>query len=177
MSTALARSLLALAALALASCQSASPPPQEAEPWAGPPEMRPSQIHRPAGAPRSTLEFRLVLDPPAPGAAEMADTSGTRLLVSADAVVTHRDITRVEVGRESFLPDQDSYIVYVHFTGDAADRLREFSSQNLGSRLAIVLDGELLLAPVLLTPFDSPVMIQGNYTRADALRIAERLAP
>lgn len=168
---------LALAALALLSCSSASSPPQNTASWNGPQEMRPSQVRRPPGVPHASLEFRLVLEQSASGATELVDSDGKRLLVAADPIATQRDITRTEVGRESFLPDQGSYVIYVHFTEDAASRLREFSSQNLNRRLAIVFDGELLLAPVILTPFDSPVMIQGTYTQADATRIAERLAP
>jgi hypothetical protein len=48
-----------------------------------------------------------------------------------------------------------------------------------GRVLAIVVDGRVILAPVVESPLpvNLPMMIQGRFSREAAIRLAERLAP
>jgi preprotein translocase subunit SecD len=151
--------------LALASCRSSEPHRKVT----GPPAAQP-----PAGASRSALELRLVLDEPAPGSFELTDEAGKTLILSPDAVVTERDIVMAEVVHSATLGASS---VSVHFSPEAAERLRKVSGENVGRRMAFVLDGKIFMAPFIRSTFASPVLIDSYYSREEAKRVAERLAP
>lgn len=136
--------------------------------------LRPWPVTRPATVPRSSLEFRLVLDQAGAGTATLRGPEGTSLILAPDAVITQRDITRVEVGRGLYGPD---YVVYVHFTPDAAQRLLYLSRDNTGRRLACVISDRIFMAPKITGAVSSPILIQGTYTQEEATQMAERLAP
>jgi preprotein translocase subunit SecD len=133
-------------------------------------------VQRPSGVPRSTLEFRLVLDAAEPGGIELPDpdADGKVLALSPQTVATQSDIAKTAV-IQSATPEY--FGVYVYFTSEAAQRMREVSRDNVGHRMAIVLNGQVFMAPYMQSMFDSPVLIQGSYTREQATHLAEQLAP
>lgn len=155
------RPVLVAVLLALASCRS-SEPHQKA--------IGPSD----AGAPRSALELRLVLDEPAPGSFELTDEAGKTLILSPDAVVTERDIVKAEVVSSASL---GAFSVNLHFSPEAAERMHKVSGENVGRRMAFVLDGKIFMAPFVRSTFSSPVLIDNYYSREEAERVAKRLAP
>ena len=134
----------------------------------------PWDVARPSGTPRSTLELRLVVAEAEPGSPRLPDPQGEMLSLAAQPVVTEKDIvkTAIIVGSAA-----DRFGVYVYFTPEAAQRLKEMSSAHLGGRVAILLDGKVFLAAYMHGPFGSPAMLEANYTREEATRVAERLAP
>jgi hypothetical protein len=138
------------------------------------PDMTPWQVQRPAGVPQASVAFRLVVDQSAPGTIELQGPDGKPLMLAAETVLTQRDITKVEVGSALTPP---YFQIYLHFSPDAAQRLHQLSSHNILRRLAIVVDRRVLIAATIHSTLDSPVLIEGAYTRADAIRMAERLAP
>jgi preprotein translocase subunit SecD len=138
------------------------------------------EAHRPAGAPRSSLAFRLVLDEPGPGTLKLTGPGGTPLILSSDTVVTQADITKAEVVEiPQWREDQPThYVINLYFKPDAAHRLGQFTRDHVGRSLAIVVDGNILMVPNIMSAIESPAMIDGRYsTRADAMRVAEQLAP
>jgi preprotein translocase subunit SecD len=60
----------------------------------------------------------------------------------------------------------------VIFSEEAAARMLRATEQHLGRPLAILLDGELVAAPVVRSPISDSAVITGRYSRADAERIA-----
>jgi len=138
------------------------------------------KVHRPAGVARSSLAFRLVQTQPGPGTLKLQGPGGEPLIVSAQAILTQDDITQVEVleiprWRKDVVTQ---YVVNLYFKPDAARRFKKFTGDHMGSILAVVVDGTVLMTPLIQTPIESPAMIQAGYgTRADATRVAERLAP
>ena len=159
------RLVLVAVLLALASCRSSEPQPKVI----GTLDAQP-----PAGAPRSALEIRLVLDEPAPGSFELTDKTGKTLILSPDAVATERDIVKAEVVSSATL---GAFSVNLHFSPEAAERMRKVSGENIGGRVAVVLDGKIFMAPFIRSTFSSPVLIDNYYSREEAERVAERLAP
>ena len=159
------RPVLVAVLLALASCRSSEPHRKV---------IGLSDVQPPAGAPRSVLELRLVLDGPAPGSFELTDEAGETLILSPDAVVTEREIVKAEVVSSATL---GAFSVNVHFSPKAAERIHKVSSENVGRRMAFVLDGKIFMAPYMRSTFSSPVLIDNYYSRQEAERVAERLAP
>jgi preprotein translocase subunit SecD len=150
--------------LALASCRSSEPHRKVTVPPDAPA----------AAAPRSALELRLVLDEPAPGSFELTDEAGETLILSPDAVVTVGDVVKTEIVDSATM---GAFSVAVHFSQEAAERMRKVSGENVGRRMAFVLDGKVFIAPYIRSPLASPVLIDSNFSREDAEWVAEHLAP
>jgi preprotein translocase subunit SecD len=145
--------------------------------------LRPVAVRRPPGVSRVSLEFRLVVDRPGPGTVELKGPEGTPLILASEILVREGDITKAEVGPAlesvEFEPQLKIpfYVVHLHFTPAATERLHRASQANVGHRMAIVIDGRILMAPTLHSTVDSPLLIEARYARGEAVRIAERLAP
>ena len=67
--------------------------------------------------------------------------------------------------------------ISISFTDKAAERFGEITSQMVGHRLAMVIDGQVLFAPTIRTPIlGGQAIISGNYTAAEATETAALLA-
>jgi preprotein translocase subunit SecD len=138
------------------------------------------EVHRPASVKRSPLAFRLVHDQPGPGTLKLQGSDGKPVILSPKAILTQDDITKVEVVEiPQWRQDQPAqYVIYLYFKPDAAQRFRQFTLDHMGNSLAVVMDGSIFMTVTINSPIESPAMIEGRYyTRADATRAAERLAP
>ena len=85
-------------------------------------------------------------------------------LTGKDLVSAHVD--RDEVGRTA---------VAFKLNSKGGSTMRKMSSQNIGRQLAIILDGELISAPVLKSEIGTSGQISGNFTPAEAKRLADDL--
>jgi preprotein translocase subunit SecD len=94
-------------------------------------------------------------------------------LLASNTVVAEGDVTRVEVVPR---PEPSFFAIQIHLIPEAAKRLDEASLENMGGRLAIVIDGKILATPKITRAFSSPVSIQGPYSLMEATQIAQRLA-
>lgn len=173
------------ALLILASCQTTAPPtpkPEEAttpanDRWQNlPEEFRPFEVKAPRGSQRASFELRRVLRESAPGSFEVPTADGSSLRVAPEVILSERDVIQVEVG-PPIPPTIPHFTVYLHFNANAAQRLHDASDRLLGEQLAFVLEGRVLIAPLVNSRIDSPVMIADSFTREQAIELAERLAP
>ena len=82
--------------------------------------------------------------------------------------------TKIFVGG-SASPDSPS--INVAFTTAAGDRLTEATKIHLGRPIAILLDGKVIAAPTLRSTIRGGAVISGDFTRAEAERIASGLRP
>ena len=116
------------------------------------------------------FEVRLAEDRPIPGliVAQIAD-SGRGIYLHPEIVVNNDDIAQSWV-----LQDGSGYGVGVQFLPSGAERMRQATAGHVGRPLAILIDGAVVLAPVVRSPIitDSAV-VTGNYTRSEAERIAD----
>jgi len=119
----------------------------------------------------TTLEVRLAESQPAAGLREAVLESGLRIYLRPEAVVTGADVTSASV-----VDAGGRYSVNVAFSAAAANRLTEATKIHIGRPIAILLNGKVISAPTLRSTIRGSAVISGDFTRAEAERIASGLA-
>ncbi len=123
---------------------------------------------------RAKLELRLVTTDDAGPSISARDVDGSPLRLAKTPVLTSRDLARVEVTLEY---DLEHYAVTLYFEPRAARRLEAATRDRIGSRLAVLVDGQVLFAPRIQAVLGESAMISNRFDRTAATRLAERLAP
>lgn len=120
------------------------------------------------------FEIRMAESQPAPGLqkAKVAD-SDRYVYLHNEVVVSNNDIAAVKAV-EAGGPSQYGISVKLKATG--ADKMRRATEAHIGKPLAILLDGQVMMAPVVRDPVGGSAMITGHYTKAEAQSIAERIS-
>jgi hypothetical protein len=115
------------------------------------------------------FEVRLAEDSPASGLRE-AKVSGTdrSVYLHGETIVTNGDIA---VARVAPGPGPAEYSVGIEFKASGAEKMRAATGNHIGKPLAVLLDGQVVMAPVLRTPISVSASITGNFTRPQAERI------
>jgi hypothetical protein len=115
------------------------------------------------------FEVRLAEESPAPGLREIA-LPGTdrKIYLHQDAVIVNRDIARAQVAQGD---GRSSFGVDLTFNADGAAKMLRATQHHIGRPLAILVDGEVVVAPVVRAPISMAATINGHYSRADAERI------
>ncbi len=119
------------------------------------------------------FEVRLAEDHPAPGLQE-AKVTGTdrKVYLSQDVVVTNGDILRAEVAPGS---NPSQFSVSIEFTPDGGRKMQSATGSHIDKRMAILLDGQVVMALTIRSPIGSSVVITGQFTKAEAERIVNGL--
>jgi TonB family protein len=121
----------------------------------------------------TSLEIRLAEAQPAAGLREaVLEGSDRRVYLRPDAVVTGADVTAARVTDAG-----GQYSINVTFSAAASNRLAEATRIHLGRPVAILLDGRLISAPTLRSTIRGSAVLTGDFTRAQAERIAAGLRP
>jgi preprotein translocase subunit SecD len=84
-------------------------------------------------------------------------------------VVTNDDIARSWVLQDG----PDRFGVSVELVEPGAQRMRQATAGHLGRPVAILIDGEVVAAPVLRAAISNSAVISGDFTRTEAERIAD----
>ena len=116
------------------------------------------------------FEVRLADDRPAAGLTATPVSGNRTIYLQSRAVVSNSDIAQAEVVPGSGV---SMFNVLITFTPDGAARMLRATQGHLGRPVAILLDGEVVMAPVVRSAISSSAMITGNYTRAEAERIVK----
>lgn len=113
------------------------------------------------------FEVRLAEDQPAPGLRE-AKVAGTErsIYLHDEIVVTNADIATAQLIRAGSV-----YNVGIEFNTSGAEKMRVATRKHIGKPVAILLDGQVIMAPVLWGPIDNSAQIAGNFTKAEAERV------
>jgi hypothetical protein len=98
-------------------------------------------------------------------------TTAERIYVHRQAVLTNADIASAEAAQDA----SGAFGIVVRFTRDGATKLLQTTGRNVGRRLAILLDGQVVIAPVVRSPIGESAVISGNFTKAEADRISAGL--
>lgn len=115
------------------------------------------------------FEVRVADTVPAPGTREAIDTGAGRTIhLHRDVVLTNDDIAGTRVVA---LPT--GFGVEVELTTAGAARMRSVTTAHVGRLLAILVDGSVLAAPRVTSPFEQLGIISGDYTKDEAERLAE----
>jgi preprotein translocase subunit SecD len=120
------------------------------------------------------FEVHLAEEQPAPGLMVAgAKADGRLIYLHPEVVVDNADVTRASVVQQA----DGRFAVAVDFAPAAVRRLSEATAAHVGRPLAIVLDGDVALAPTVRGPIGPSAMITGDYSQAEAERIANGIAP
>ena len=116
------------------------------------------------------FEVRLAEDAPTPGLRAAITASGRSIYLHEDIVVGNSDIARAEV-----LPGRghSQFVVGVHFTTEGAQKMRAATQNHIGKPVAILIDDEVVMAPILRSAISESAEITGDYTREQAQRIVD----
>jgi hypothetical protein len=114
------------------------------------------------------FEVRLAEENPADGLREVVMSgAGRRIYVHQDAVVTNSDIAQAEVVQG----DASTFNISITFNADGAAKMLRASQNHIGRPMAILIDGEVVMAPVVRAAVTTSAVITGRYTRAVAEKI------
>jgi preprotein translocase subunit SecD len=96
-------------------------------------------------------------------------TSNRTVYLHPEIVVTNDDIERSSViGGD--IPSH--FWIDVRLNPAGAAKMRQATGNHLGKPVAILIDGDVVTAPTLKSPIGAAAVISGDYTQADAQRIA-----
>jgi hypothetical protein len=115
------------------------------------------------------FEVRLAETQPAAGLSAARVAGSDRLVYLHDqTVVTNADIEHCTAISGS---DASRYNIGVEFNAAGAEKMRQATLAHEGRPIALLLDGEVVMAPVIRSPIARSAMISGDYSRAEAERI------
>jgi hypothetical protein len=117
------------------------------------------------------FEARLAETAPAPGLVEAHVPESDRIVyLHPETVVTNDDIDRAVIEPSA---GTQYFAVQVQFTPEGARKFWLATSGHDGKPMAILIDGNLVMAPTVRGPISTPALITGNYTHDEAQRIVE----
>jgi preprotein translocase subunit SecD len=115
------------------------------------------------------FEVRLAEERPVAGLIVAQVAGSDRMIYLHPAsVVGNDDIAQSWVSPEG----EDRFGVVVEFLPSGAARMREATTAHLGRPVAILVDGAVVLAPIVRSPIGESAVIGGHYTQREAERIA-----
>lgn len=114
--------------------------------------------------PKMSLEFREAETTPSAELTEVA-IPGTRdkVYFAKNAALTTDDISYVRVVADS---DQHPALEVI-FTEEGARKMAALTGRRIGKPLAILINGEVVSAPVVRSLISSPCLITGNFTQPE----------
>lgn len=135
----------------------------------------PSGVEMYAATPQADarVEFYLAEIDPGEGLQERKLKSpGRSVWLPAKPIITNENFLEARVEQ---IPNQVPNIM-LKLNEEGAAILRKASREHVGRPLAVVVDGEVIMAPTIHTPMGAEVMISGGITVDEAKRIARSLS-
>jgi len=141
-----------------------------------------------SGYAQNIIEFRLVCSDKS-DCIETVYEKGEALYIEQIPVIKSLDIEEAKVF-SSELPEEfikkmqeqgvhvgpTQYGVEIKFTQEGAAKLKQITQENIKRRLAIVLNGNVLTAPIILEPITGGVVqVSGQYTKEQTEEIAAKI--
>jgi len=120
------------------------------------------------------FEVRLAEAQFAPGLREARVVGSNRTIyLHQEIVATNEDIAQSDVV-EGDAPSR--FWIRVAFTSAGAAKMQRATAGHLGAPVAVLIDGEVVLAPTLRSPISTSAVISGDYTKAEADRIVRGMS-
>lgn len=130
----------------------------------------PAQLRALLGS-TARMSFQMVARAPGPGAAMLKMRDGSGEIAVDNRVALSGE--RLESAGSAFEPDTGRPMVTFAFDPSGAAVFAEITAANIGKRFAVVLDGEVLTAPVIQSPIPSGQgQITGDFTLEEAQTLA-----
>ena len=158
--------------------------PNSTEPASNRPTQEPT--YKPVGKPKTKLSMRLAKWEPFPGGVELIVPKGlesykpgsvelvNRLFVKTEAVLTNEDIAGTGTNRSPEGLNRGE--VQIFLTPAGRERLAKATRENINWTLAIFLDDQLKMAPIIVSEIpDGIASVTGWFTQAEATELAQGL--
>ena len=97
----------------------------------------------------------------------VVEGSSDVIYLHPETIVTNHDIVEARV-----IERDGTYEVAVAFTADAGQRMYQATRLHLGRPIAILLDADVISAPIVRSAIRETAVLTGDFSRADAQRIA-----
>lgn len=92
----------------------------------------------------------------------------------AELTEAHLKKVRVERGQGD---DRDERVIILVFNAEGAARLAQLTQNSINQRLALVVEGHVVSAPVIMSRIDGGIaMLNGDFTQAEAEKMVMKLA-
>jgi hypothetical protein len=114
------------------------------------------------------VEVRLAQREPAPGLKEADSADGSKIYLHDEIVVDNSDIAHAEVKPQHNGP---YFQVWVVLTPAGAKKMHNTTMRNIGKPMAILIDGQVIMAPVIRDPLNEYAVIDGRLSEQEAKRI------
>jgi len=113
------------------------------------------------------FELRLAEEQPAPGLSAAAVGNRT-IYLHQESILTNADIADAQV-----VPGDgaNAFSVHLVFNAEGGAKMKRASQDHIGRPIAILLDGAVVMAPVVRAPMSTSAAITGQFTEAEAQRI------
>ena len=125
---------------------------------------------------RGTLQAAVRFEVRLAEAQPVAGLIVARVANSEDVIYLHPEmiVTNDDIAQSWVLQDAPNrFGVSVELLEPGAQRMRQATAAHLGRPVAILIDGEVVAAPVVRAPISDSAVISGDFTRAEAERIAD----
>jgi hypothetical protein len=115
------------------------------------------------------FEVRLAEDHPTAGLREARIAGSDRVVYLHQEVI----VTNSDIAQSSVVPGDgpSRFGIGVQFNAAGAEKMRQATANHVGRPVAILIDGDVVTAPVLRSPIGTSAVISGAYTKPDAERI------
>lgn len=126
-------------------------------------------------SPKVSLEFRFVEESPGDWLTPitMDAWGGEQTFYAHEEII----MDATDVASATVIEWQNSPAIELKFTDSGKDKLAQVTAANIGRRMGMILDGELMVAPVIRAKMDGGrAVINGDFTDAEAKRIADGLS-
>lgn len=90
------------------------------------------------------------------------------IYLHAEVIANNADIAAAHI-----VPDGNFYDVDIEFKTSGATRMRAATASHIGRPVAFLIDGQVIMAPVVVAPVGSYAEITGNFTKREAERVVK----
>ena len=115
------------------------------------------------------FEVRLAEEQPVPGLlVAQIGTSKNAIYLHPEIVVNNDDVAQSWISE-----DGPGFGVALQFVPSGAERMRAATASHVGRPMAVLIDGAVVMAPIVRAPIGDLAMITGGFTREQAEKIAD----
>jgi hypothetical protein len=104
-----------------------------------------------------------------------AGLRGAKVAGSDRVIYLHEDVvvTNSDIARSAVAPGASpaTFNVGIRFNEAGAEKMRRATANHLGKPLAVLIDGEVVMAPTLRSPISDSALISGDFSQTEAERI------
>jgi preprotein translocase subunit SecD len=125
---------------------------------------------------RVKTEFRLAEVSPSQGLEELTlEGTSEKLYLHKEVIISNKDIVAARP-IPSLVPN--SFDIEIEFSEGGAKKIARASTDNIGKRLAILIDGKAIVAPVLRSTISHKAVISGrapSFSREEAEELVRKI--